>query len=104
MAPPPGRTNDVTGTRATIKPATGRVRVHPEDKLEILSGALDVDAPIAGAENLDTAPLLDLVPLKQARVKRSEDDARLVRVELALVSAHHDLFARPPSRCGGGRG
>ena len=50
------------------------MRVHPEGNLGILAGALDVDAPIAGAENLDTASLLDLVPLGQARVKHSEDD------------------------------
>ena len=98
MAPPPRRTNDAIGTRATIEPAAGRVRVYPEDNLDILTGALDVDAPIAGAK------VLDLVPLEQARVKRSEDDVRVVRVELARVPAHHDLFAGPPSRRGGSRG
>ena len=99
MAPPPGRTDEAIRTRAAEKPAAGRVRVHPEDDLDILAGPLDAYARI-GAHDLDAAPRLDLVPLERARVERGEDDVRVVRVELAFVPAHGDLFAAsacPPS-------
>ena len=99
MAPPPGRTHEAIRTRAAVKPAAGRVRVHPEEDLDILAGTLDAYARI-GAHDLDAAPRLDLVPLERARMERGEDDVRVVRVELALVPAHGDLFAAgscPPS-------
>ena len=88
------------------------MRVHPEDNLDILAGALDAHARIS-SDDLDAAPLLDLVPLERARVECSEDDVRVVRVEPALVPTHDDLFAaraRPPppgsrsSSGGGGEG
>jgi len=105
MAPPPGRTDEAIGTRAAIEPAAGRVRVHPEHELDILTGALDVDAPIADAVgHLDAAPLFYLVPLEPPGVERSEDDVRVVRIELALVPARGGLLGRPPSRRGGGGG
>ena len=100
MAPPPRRTNDRIGTRAAVKSAAGRMRVHPQDKLDVLAGALDADASIV-ADNLDTAPLLDFVPLERAGMKRSEDDVRIVRVELALVPAHDEFLARLGSRGSG---
>ena len=103
MAPSPGRTNEAIGTRAAIEPATRRMRVHPDNKLDILTGTLDTDAPIAGAaDHFDATPLLHLVPLEGAGVEGSEDDVRVVRVELALIPAHNGLLARPPSGRGGG--
>jgi len=82
-----------------MEPAAGRVRAHHEDEFDILAGSLDADTPIAAAENLDTALLLNLVPLE-----RGKDNVRVICVELALVPGHHDLFAGPPSRHGGSRG
>ena len=103
MAPPPGRTNEAIGTRAAIEPATGRMRINPDNKLDIFAGALDTDAPIAAAaDHVDATPLLHLVPLEGASVEGSEEDVRVVRVELALIPAHDGFLARPPSCRGGG--
>ena len=81
------------------------MRVHPEDKLDVLAGTLEPDATIPGsADHFDATPFLHLVPLERAGMERSEYDVRVVRVELALIPAHDGLLTRPPSCCGRGGG
>jgi hypothetical protein len=54
MAPPPGGTDEAIGTGPAVEPAAGGMRVDPEDELDVLAGALDVDAAVL-ADDLDTA-------------------------------------------------
>lgn len=90
---------------AAVELAARRMRVHPENKFDILASTLDTDATIANsADHFDTTPLLHFVPLERASVERSEYDVRVVRVELALIPAQNGLLTRPPPCSGGGGG